>query len=80
LKDGGEITLGFNFLNDATQKSLASDLQNRVTSAYSIVWPFAGNPTWTFSGIVTAFGVDTGAADAIAGSATIKLTGDVTLA
>lgn len=79
LKDGGEVTIDFNFINDTTQKQLVTDLQAGTKSNWKIVWSLAGNPEWTFAGIVTAMGPTAPAGDTITGSATIKISADITV-
>lgn len=78
FKDGGEIAIsGFFYPGDTDgQFSMKTALDASTLDAYTITWPISMGATWTFNGIVTAWGspgADTGGA--ILFEATIKISG-----
>lgn len=75
LIDPGEITFDVNFLPANTaQQSLTTDMTSRVKRNFRVVWSDAASTTWSFTGIITGFGVSAGIDDALSASVTIKLT------
>lgn len=80
FKDGGEVTFDLNFLPaTAAQTGLTTDFRNRTKRNWKIFWPNTGTTKWSFSGYVTGFTPSAAVGDILAASATIKVTGDVTI-
>jgi len=85
LLDGGEITLELVFdPNTATHKyasgGLLYDFVSRAKNAYSLVLPSTPAVTWTFNALVTKFSPKHPVDGALTASATLTITGPVTLA
>lgn len=58
LKRGSPITLDLNWVpGNATHQALLTAAQNRTSTAFSVVFPTTGNPTWTFNAFVGTFTV-----------------------
>jgi hypothetical protein len=58
LKRGSPITLDINWVpGNATHIALLTAAQNRTSTAFSVIYPTAGNPTWTFNAFVGTFTV-----------------------
>jgi len=80
LLDAGEVSLDLNFDPAAvTHKNAAGGLQylmlQRTASAFALVFPQAGNPTYTFNAFVTKFTRTMQFDGALDGSVTLKITG-----
>ena len=82
LIDGGEVTLDLLFdPSAATQMNstgLLSELTGRTIEGFRIIWP--NLVEFAFDGLVTAFEPGAPFEDALTGSATIKVTGAITIA
>jgi hypothetical protein len=58
LKRGSPITLDINWVPSNTQHiALLTAAQNRTSTAFSVVYPTVGNPTWSFNAFVGTFTV-----------------------
>lgn len=83
LLDAGEISIEFNFLpTDATQgysTGLLHDMVNRTKRNFQFVFS-GGITTWSFAALVTKFKSSEPIDDLLKGSATLKITGQPTLA
>jgi hypothetical protein len=56
LLDGGTVRATFNFIpGSAAHIGLRTAMLNRTSTAFSIVLPTTGNPTWTFNAFVTRY-------------------------
>ena len=79
MLDGGEVSLSLNFIPGDTngQMGLLADLKARTLQDFVITWPVELAATATFSGIVTAFEVETPEDEKIGLSVTIKVSGEV---
>lgn len=81
--DPGEVQIEGNFLAGDTsgQIALKSDLITGTAVAFVITFPTSITATWSFNGVVSSFKIgDMVTADKIPFSATIKVTGEPTLA
>ena len=82
LIDGGEVSLDLLFdPSEATHMNstgLLSELTGRTIEGFKIIWP--DSITFTFNGLVTGFEPGAPFEDALTGSATIKVTGAITIA
>lgn len=85
LKDGGEVTLSMNFLpahtsQNATTGILSDFGDDTIVRTWSVIFPDEDETTWAFPGIVTSsdFGAPTD--DKLTCDATIKVSGQPTLA
>ncbi len=81
----GEVTLDLVFdpaevthRNQAT--GLIHDMISREEVTYSLVFPTVAPITWTFNALVTGFSPDAPHSGALRASASLKLTGEPTLA
>lgn len=82
LKDAGEISLSGHF-SYASHNSLLADFEAGTVSTYTIEFPDKGTTTgttWTFSGVITAFGTSAELEDLVGFEATIKVSGKPALA
>lgn len=80
-KDGGEVSLsGFFDYSDEGQKALETAFDSSEKKDFTITFPTAAACKWTFSGYVTALETSADLGDALAFSATIKITGKPSLA
>lgn len=80
FKDGGEVTFDLNFLPaTAAQTGLTTDFAARTKRNWQVVWPDTATTTWSFSGFVTGFTPSAAVGDILAASATIRVTGAVTI-
>ena len=58
LKRGKPITLEMNFVpSNVTHQALFTAALNRTSTAFSVVLPTTGNPTWTFNAFVGDIGI-----------------------
>jgi hypothetical protein len=58
IKRGNPITLDINWVpTNAQHQALLTAAQNRTSTAFSVVYPTTGNPTWTFNAFVGTFTV-----------------------
>lgn len=84
LLDGGEVTLDINFIpTDPTHSystGLLNDMVNRTKRNFQLVFPDAGNTTWSFTALITAFEPSAPTDDKLSASVTLKITGKPTLA
>jgi len=82
MPDSGEVSFDFNWVgSDAQQQALDSDRKAGTVSTYVLTLNdhATTKSSWTFSAIVTAFGVNPGGpGDKISGSCTLKISGDTT--
>jgi predicted secreted protein len=80
----GEVMFDINFLpTSATQgygTGLLKDLVNRTVRHFQLVFPNAGNTTWSFSALVTAFTPNAAVVGELKASISLKVTGQPTLA
>lgn len=82
LKDAGEVSVSGYFTYSA-HNTLLADFEAGTSNSYTIEFPDRATTkgtTWSFSGIVTAFGTSADLEDMVSFEATIKLTGKPTLA
>lgn len=76
LRDAGEVSLTLNYdVTSAAQNKLRDDLETDAANQYQIVFPDAGNQTWGFSGLVTAFEPAAPRDGVITAQVTIKVSG-----
>lgn len=82
FKDGGEVTVeGYFDFTDQGQLALDTSFDAGTTDTYTIAFPTSIGATFTFSGVVTKYGVgEVNSKDALGFSATIKVAGKPTLA
>lgn len=84
LKDGGEVTLDLNYIPTAATQDASSgllnDYENGTLRNFELVFPDAGNTTWSITGIVTNFTPAAPVDGKLGASVTIKLSGAPTLA
>ena len=73
LVDWGELTVEIGF-DPGTKPPM-----NGAAETVTITFPNSGASTWAFSGFMTAFEPSVPLEDRMTGSATIKVTGDVTV-
>ena len=58
LKRGKPITLEMNYVpSDPADQALFTAAQTRASTAFTVVLPTTGNPTWTFSAFVGDIGI-----------------------
>jgi hypothetical protein len=58
LKNGKPITLELNYVPSApSHQALFTAAQNRASTAFQVVLPTTGNPTWSFSAFVGDIGI-----------------------
>jgi hypothetical protein len=58
LKRGKPITLDINWVpGNASHQALLTAAQNRASTAFSVIFPTTGNPTWSFNAFVGDFSV-----------------------
>ncbi len=81
LRDGGEISIEFNFIpGDTTgQIAMAADFAAGATKTATIALPAAAATAWTFNGFLTAFSMSGAMDGKLMGAATIKITGNPVL-
>ncbi len=80
LLDGGELQLDLNFLPaDTNQQGIRDDQRNRVRRNFQLVWPDSANTTYLLSGYVTSFSPSAQIDDKLSATATIKVTGPITV-
>lgn len=80
FKSGGEVSLEMNFLPaDANQQGFVEDFQDRALRNWKLVFPDTATTTWSFSGYITAFSPSAAVDSILAASATIMVTGDVSI-
>lgn len=79
LKDAGSVSIEGNFTNDASHQSLYNLFVSGDTVEMSIEFP-ATLATWTFEGFITGFSTSAPMEDKISFSASIKVSGEPTLA
>lgn len=81
FKDGGEIALkGWFNPGDLGQNAVYTAFINGTTDSYTILFPSALGASWVFSGVITAFETSADLQDAVTFDATIKVSGQPTLA
>lgn len=80
----GEVSFDINFVpTDPTHgfsTGLLHDMVNRIKRNFQLVFPNAGNTTWSFAAFVTGFEPAEPVDDKLSASVTLKLTGQPTLA
>lgn len=75
LIDAGEISFDINLVPDlAAHVALRTDLTSRVARNWKIVFPNPALTTWSFTGVVTTFGIGMPTDDVLSASITITLT------
>jgi hypothetical protein len=79
LLDAGEITINGNYTSVTAQDSLRTTHTAKTKRNFQLVVPIASPETWAFAGFVTSFGPTLPHDGPMAFSATIKLTGAVTI-
>lgn len=80
LLDSGEVSLDLNFLpGNTSQTGLRTDMQNRTRRNFEMVFTDSGTSKYSFSAYVTGFEVSAQIDDKLSASATLKVTGPVTL-
>lgn len=82
LRDGGDVSMSgfFDPADTNGQQALLTAFNSGASTAMTIVFPTAIGYTWTFNGIVTAFGTNAEMEDAVGFDCTVKVTGKPTLA
>lgn len=81
LMDAGEVTAELNFLSDATQEQLLTDLNSTTAVSYNIVFPTpSASKTCTFNAFVTAWQPSAPIQDVMKVNVTFKITGKPTWA
>lgn len=81
LLDSGEISVDLNFLpGTAGQTGLRSDLVNKVRRNFEMVWTDGDSTTYSFAGYVTNIEPSASIDDKLSASATIKVTGPISVA
>ncbi len=80
LIDPGEVTFEGNFVGDATQASLLTELRNGTKAAYELEFPFNPVKKWSFTALVTAYETTAPIDDKVGLSVTLKITADPTFA
>jgi predicted secreted protein len=86
LKDGGEIPIEGNFVPDDPSHNVAtgllSEFYNDMRGHWRIEFPLTGSPAifWEFDGILSGFDTDMPVDDKLSFTATVKLSGEPTLA
>ena len=83
LLDAGEVSFDINFIpTEATHSyssGLIKDMVNKTKRNFKLVFPNAGNTTWTFSAFVTSFEPAAATDAQLSASVTLKITGQPTL-
>lgn len=80
FKSAGEVTLEMNFLPaNSNQQGFVEDFQDRVKRNWKLVFPDTATTTWSFSGYITGFAPSAAVDSILTASATIAVTGDVTI-
>lgn len=83
ILDGGEVSFEVNYIpTNATHNAttgLIADMKNRTKRNFQIVFPDAGNTTWSFTALVTKVGPGAPVRGKLSGSITLKMTGKPTL-
>lgn len=80
LLDSGEITFDMNFLPAlAAQTTLRTDLTGRTKRNFKLIFTDTGTTTYSFAGYVTSFEPNAQIDDKLSASATIKVTGPLTV-
>lgn len=79
--DSGEVTISGNYLPaTAAQTVLRTNMNARTENNYQITFTDTGSTTWTFAARVTAHEVTMSEGDAVSFSATLKISGAITVA
>ncbi len=80
LRDSGELSVDLNFLpNNVGQRGFRTDMVNGTRRNWQLVWTDSPATTWAFAGFVTGFEPSAAIDDKLAASATIKVTGPITV-
>jgi len=84
LKDAGEVTFTINFIpTESTHNAatgLLKDYEDGTLRNFQLVFPDAGNTTWSFAAVVTGFEPAEPIDDKLAADVTLKISGQPTLA
>jgi predicted secreted protein len=84
LLEAGEISFDINYIPTENTHKLATgllgDFANKTKRNFQLVFPDAGNTTWSFAALVTGFEPQEPVGDKLAASISLKLTGKPTLA
>lgn len=79
LLDGGEVAFTVNFIPSNATQSYSSgvlrDMANKNKRNFKLVFPDAGNTTWTFSAFVTGFEPKEALKDQLTADITLQITG-----
>ena len=83
MKDMGEFSIEFNFLPDDTSQGETAGLlkalkDDTTVRNWQVVWSDTGAMVYSFAGFVTAFEAGASYDDKGTGSATIKVSGEIT--
>lgn len=79
LRDGGEVSIDFNLIpGDTAQMGLRTDLAAGTAQPFTLTLTDDPATVVSFSAIVTNFSIKGGVDDRLVGSATLKISGDVT--
>ena len=78
FRDAGEVSLELNFTRD-TYLTLKTDFESSTRKAYQIVLSDTGATTFEFSGLVTALGMAVPMDDKVQATATVKISGQITV-
>lgn len=80
LRDSGELSVDLNFLpGNVGQRGFRTDMVNGTRRNWQLVWTDSPTTTWAFAGFVTGFEPSAAIDDKLAASATIKVTGPITV-
>lgn len=81
FKDGGEVSLsGFFDHDDEGQQAIMTAFNGETKDTYAIEFPESVGAKWTFDGVVSAIETSAEVGNAVAFSATIKVSGKPVLA
>ncbi|MEV5030991.1 hypothetical protein MRBLMC3_000145 [Sphingobium sp. LMC3-1-1.1] len=81
LQDFGQVTINFNVIpSDAGQVALEAAKASRALTEFELVLNDTASTTFEFSGFVLSKSLNGGVETAVTGSATIEISGNVTVA
>ncbi|OAN51849.1 MULTISPECIES: phage tail tube protein [Sphingobium] len=80
LQDFGQVSINFNVIpNDAGQVALEAAKASRALTEFKLALNDSANTTYTFSGFVLSKSLSGAVDDKVSGSATIEISGNVTV-
>jgi len=80
MLSGGEFTVEGNYLNTTGQAQMLADQQAKTVRTFEVIVPFAAVKTWTFTGYIASLEPSAKYREALAFTASIKVSGKPTLA